>query len=408
VTEKKRAFLPYGQQYIDADDVEAVTAALRSDWLTTGPAVSQFEADMVGITGARHAVACANGTAALHLCALVLGLGPGDSVIVPTLTFLATVNAIRYVGAEVVFADVDPDTGLLSPKTLRSAIDGHMNKSSLKAVFVVHINGQSADMSGIQKIAQEGNLKIVEDACHALGGTQRDAHGRTTPVGACAMSDLTVFSFHPVKTVTMGEGGVVTTNNDDFNDRLRALRSHGIIRDAAHFVNQDLAFDQTGGPNPWYYEMHELGYNYRATDIQCALGSSQLKKLEWFVARRTELVKLYDQSLQSLAPAVRPVSRVNFGETGWHLYVVRINFKKIGVSRSDFMKKLSELGIGTQVHYVPVHRQPYYQERYGKLNCPGADAYYAQCLSLPLFPAMADEDVSRVVDGLSSILTLNT
>jgi UDP-4-amino-4,6-dideoxy-N-acetyl-beta-L-altrosamine transaminase len=392
-------FLPYGRQHIDDDDIAAVSAVLRGDWLTTGPAVDAFEAALADKVGARHAVACANGTAALHLAAMALDLGPGDRVIVPTMTFLATANAARYVGAEVVFADVDPETGLMGPDHLEAALA----QGPARAVFPVHLNGQCADMAAIAAVARDHGLAVVEDACHVLGGSQA-ADGGVRPVGACAHSNMAVFSLHPVKVMTMGEGGVVTTNDDATAARLKRLRSHGMERDPARFTEADQAFDGAGNANPWYYEMAEPGYNYRATDIHCALGLSQLGKLDRFVTRRGALMALYDDLLAPLAPAVVPITRTGTGKPAWHLCAVRIDFAGLGIERSELVRRLHEQGIGTQVHYLPVHRQPYYRARYGGLALPGADAYYDRCLSLPLYYGMSDDDIRRTVTALRNSL----
>lgn len=403
MTSPENPFIPYGRQSIDDDDIAAVVDVLRGDWLTTGPAVVAFEDALAAKTGARHAIACSSGTAALHLAALALKLGPGDAVIVPTLTFLATANAARYVGADVIFADVDADTGLLTPETLRQAIAANSGKS-IKAVFPVHLNGQCADMAAIKEIADEHAIAIVEDACHAIGGTQKTAQDMYAPVGSCVMSDMTVFSFHPVKTITMGEGGAITTNDDGLAQSLRALRSHGMIKDAASLQNADMALDDQGEPNPWYYEMQDLGYNYRASDINCALGLSQLGKLDRFVARRNELVALYDRLLSPLLPWIKPTDRVAEGATSWHLYVILVDFESLGLTRSDVMHKLRAQGLGTQVHYTPVHKQPYYKGLYGDAELAGAATYYDRCLSLPLFPTMSNDDVAYVAETLKNIL----
>ncbi len=396
-------FLPYGRQSIDDDDVAAVVRALRSDWLTTGPTVEAFEQAFAEKTGARYAIACNSGTAGLHLAMMALGLGEGDVLIVPTLTFLATANAARYVGAEVEFADVDADTGLLNEASLRAAIERSQGRA--RAVAPVHLNGPCVDMAMVARQAQEHGLAVVEDACHALGGTY-ESNGVDVPVGACRHSDMATFSLHPVKTITMGEGGVVTTNDSATCEKLKRFRSHGMTRNPEEFRNTALAFDGAGAPNPWYYEMAQPGYNYRASDINCALGLSQLAKLETFAARRRALAARYDALLAPLAPSIRPVPRVPGCDPVLHLYVVLIDFKAVGADRATIMRRLKARGIGTQVHYLPVHRQPYYQKRYGELVHPGADAYYERCLSLPLFPDMGDEDVARVVEGLKSSLDL--
>lgn len=352
-------FLPYGRHLIDQDDVDEVARVLRSDNLTGGPTVARFETAFASVVGARHAVACANGTAALHLAALALDLGPEDRVVVPSLTFLATANAPAFVGAEVVFADVDGDTGLLGPKQLLEAFA--RAGGPVRAVFPVHLNGHCVDMAGISEVATAHGAVIIEDACHALGGGYRDRMGQPFAAGACAHSAMACFSFHPVKTIAMGEGGAVTTGNPELAERLTRLRSHGMVRDPAAFTEADQAFGSDGAANPWYYEMSEPGFNYRASEIHCALGLSQLAKLDRFLSRRRQLADLYDAALAPLAPIVRPVPRPVGGDGGWHLYVVLIDFVGAATTRATVMGRLREAGIGTQVHYLPVHRQPYWR-----------------------------------------------
>lgn len=402
-----RAFLPYGRQQIEDDDVAAVAAVLRSDYLTTGPTVGAFEAAFAARTGARHAAVCANGTAALHLAAMALDLGPDDAVVVPSMTFLATANAARFVGAEVVFADVDPDTGLLTAETLEDALArSRAAGRKPRAVFPVHLNGQTADMAAIATIAKREGLRIVEDACHVLGGAYLDG-GVERPVGSCHYGDLTIFSFHPVKAIAMGEGGCVTSNDAALHDKVLHLRNHGIERDPSRFELNDLGFDERGAANPWHHEMPAPGYNYRASDIHCALGLSQLGKLDRFVAERARVAALYDERLAALAPALRPVARVAWCRPAWHLYAVQIDYAGLGLDRAGVMGRLRDQGIGTQVHYIPVHRQPYYQRRYGAQSLPGAEAYFRGTLSLPLFPAMTEVDVARVVAALAAICGRN-
>ena len=393
--------LPYGRQLIEDDDVAAVAEVLRGDYLSGGPAVQEFERGLVDVTGARHAVAVGSGTAALHVAAMTLDLKPGDQVIVPTVTFLATANAARYVGADVVFADVDADTGLMGPEQLAEAMQ---RAPSARAVFPVHLGGQVADSVGIAKVARDTGLKIVEDACHAIGTTLADS--TQTPVGACAHSDMSIFSFHPVKTIAMGEGGAVTTNSDVMAERLRTFRNHGIVREPSKLLDKAQAFTSDGVAHPWYYEMHEFGFNYRASDLQCALGRSQLGKLDRFVERRRALAERYDHELESLAPLVRPVTRTAFSHPAWHLYVVLIDFSAAGVTRDDVMHELAKQAIGTQVHYIPVHRQPYYRKLQQELQLPGADSYYERALSIPLFASMSDEEVLRVVTALKQALKI--
>jgi UDP-4-amino-4,6-dideoxy-N-acetyl-beta-L-altrosamine transaminase len=390
-------FLPYGRQTIEDDDVAAVATALRSDYLTTGPTVERFEAAFAHATGAAQAVACNSGTAALHLACLGLDLQPDDTAIVPAITFLSTANAVRMTGARVVFADVDPDTGLMTPDTLRAALArAKAQGARTRAALPVHLNGQVCDMAGLAAIADEAGLLLIEDACHALG---------TADVGATRHSRMACFSTHPVKAIATGEGGVVTTADAALAERLRRLRSHGITRNPGEFEMRDLAFDGDAA-NPWYYEMHEFGWNYRIPDLLCALGLSQLQKLERFYRRRQEVAALYDRLLAPLFPAIRPVPHGN-APHGWHLYAVLIDFDGIGVTRRRVMEALRSNGIGTQVHYTPVNRQPYYRRHAGDAVLPGADAYSTRCLSIPCYPSLTDDDVSRVVRSLEQAVMHN-
>jgi UDP-4-amino-4,6-dideoxy-N-acetyl-beta-L-altrosamine transaminase len=397
-----RPFLPYGRQLIEDDDIAAVTEVLRSDFLTTGPVVDAFESKLAEMTGAVHAISVSSGTAALHLTALALDLQPGDHAIVPSMTFLATANAALYVGAEVQFADVDADTGLLTPETMERALA--QSDAPVRAVLPVHVNGQTVDMQGVAAVPGVDEMLIVEDACHALGGQHAGLNGAVVPVGSNAFADMTVFSFHPVKTIAMGEGGAITTNDPNLADRLRVLRNIGMTREPSSFENTALAFDASGEVNPWYYEMAALGFNYRASAIHCALGLSQLGKLQRFMDKRTALMARYRERLAPLAPMIQPLAQMPDCNPAWHLCVVLIDFDAAGVSRADCMRALQARGVGTQVHYIPVHRQPFYRKRYGDLDLPGADAYYAKILSLPLFASMNDDDVDYVVDALNAVL----
>ncbi|HXP31153.1 MAG TPA: UDP-4-amino-4,6-dideoxy-N-acetyl-beta-L-altrosamine transaminase [Stellaceae bacterium] len=395
------AFLHYGHQSVDEDDIAAVAAALRGDFLTTGPLVRRFEEAVAARLGAQHVVACSSGTAALHLAAMALGLGPGDVAVVPSLTFLATANAVRFTGAEVAFADVDSETGMLTPATLRAALEG-VAPAHAKAVLPVHLAGMVADLPAIAAVAGEFGAAVIEDACHALGATYQ-ARGGMVAVGSCAQSAMACFSTHPVKAITTGEGGLVATQSAELAERARRLRSHGIEHDPARWTSA--AGLEDGKPAPWYYEMPEIGYNYRLTDIACALGLSQLGKLDRFLARRAALAARYDRQLAPLAPHLRPPARPQ-GGSAWHLYAVRIDFAALKLARGEVMRRLRAQGIGTQVHYAPVHTQPYYRARYGARDLPGAETYYRRTLSLPLYPAMAEEDVDRVVAALAAALKL--
>jgi UDP-4-amino-4,6-dideoxy-N-acetyl-beta-L-altrosamine transaminase len=383
------SFLPYGRQSIDESDIEAVCEVLRGDWLTTGPAVSDFERAFELAVGAKHAVGCSNGTAALHLALAGLDIGPGDVCIVPAVTFMATANAALYCGAEVVFADVDPETGLMTPELLKQAISS--SDGPIKAVLPVHLAGQIGDMPALRDIASREGALVVEDACHAVG-----SQARNSLAGDCRDSDAAVFSFHPVKTIAAGEGGMVTTNDPMLADRMRRLRSHGIER-AADMLER-------GADEPWWHEMQALGWNYRLSDIQAALAHSQLKRLPRFKARRRELAQFYDAALSGASPHIEPLKRVSQCDPCLHLYPVRIDFDSAGVDRVRVMERLREASIGTQVHYIPVPDQPYYRQRYGSKCLPGASAYYGHTLSLPLFYGMSDSDPARVVAALLSAL----
>jgi len=396
------SFLPYGRQVIEDDDIAAVTEVLRGDYLTTGPAVAHFEKALATSVGAKHAVVCANGTAALHMAARALDLGHGTKIVVPAITFLATASAPHMNGAEIVFADIDPATGLMTPETFRQAL---ARAGKADAVFNVHLNGQCGALEEIAVIARANGMKIVDDACHTLGAAYVGNNSGVSHIGANAHCDLSVFSFHPVKAIAMGEGGAVTTNDAAMAKRLVLARNHGMTRDTDDFTNRDDAFDEDGSANPWYYELVEPEFNWRANDIQCALGLSQLRKLDRFLARRRSIVAAYDALLAPYAPVLRPLARTRTCLPAWHLYVARIDFEAIGITRASLMRALASDGIGTQVHYFPVHRQPYYAKRFGA-ELPGADQYYAQALSLPLSAAMDDDDVERVVAALIHHLNL--
>jgi len=381
-------FLPYGRQTIEEDDIAAVADALRGDFLTTGPLVEPFEAAFAERVGARFAVACANGTAALHLAMLALGVQPGEAVIAPTTTFLATANCARYVGAEVVFADVDPASGLMTPQTLGEAL-GRLGGLKLRAVLPVHLRGDAVDLPGLAALARDAGAVLVEDAAHALGTTAEFGGERET-VGDGRHSAMTTFSFHPVKTIATGEGGMVTTNDPHLAERLRRFRSHGMVR-------------PQGGP-PWAYEMPQIGFNYRLPDLLCALGLSQLAKLDRFAARRRALAAAYGEALADLAPQVQIAASPAWSRPVPHLMTVLIDFAAAGRDRAQVIEALRARGVGSQVHYIPVHRQPYYAARYGALALPGAEAWYSRCLSLPLYPAMTEADVARVATALAAAM----
>jgi perosamine synthetase len=371
--------LPYGRQVLDAADRAAVDKVLRSAWLTQGPEVSAFEEAVARVCGARYAVACANGTAALHLACLAAGLHSGQEAIVPTLTFAATANAALYCGAKPVFVDIRADTLTIDPGQVAKAIT-----QSTGAILPVHFAGLPADMMEIAELARKKSITVIEDAAHALGASY---HGR--PVGSCEYSDMTILSFHPVKHIATGEGGMVLTNREDLRDRLRLLRTHGITRDQTLLERKD-----QGG---WYYEMRDLGYNYRITDFQCALGRSQLKKLPRFLARRRRLAKLYRRVLSQM-PNVGLQSLPDDREHAWHLLTIQVPPHR----RRALYDHLHASGILANVHYIPVHTFPYYRRiGWGNVSFPNAEKYYASALTLPLHAAMTDSDVARVVAAVS-------
>jgi UDP-4-amino-4,6-dideoxy-N-acetyl-beta-L-altrosamine transaminase len=365
-----------------------VAAALKDDFLTTGPRVEAFERAFADAVGARFAIACANGTAALHLAMLALGVSEGEVCIVPSITFLATANCARYVGAEVVFADVDPASGLMTEATLADAV-ARCEGRRIAAVLPVHLRGDVAELPALKRIADAAGAKLVEDACHALG-SRMVFDNVPAQAGDNRWGDLAVFSFHPVKTLTTGEGGMVTTADPGLAERVGRARSHGMVRPK--------------GADPWWYEMAEPGFNYRLPDVLCALGISQLAKLPRFAARRRTLARRYEKALKPLAPLVRIAQRPSWSDPVLHLMTVLIDFEAAQRDRIGVVKVLKAMGVGTQVHYIPVHRQPYYAARYGVADLPGADAWYARCLSLPLYPTMADGDVERVVEALAAAL----
>lgn len=369
--------IQYGRQSIDEDDIQAVVDVLRGDFLTTGPAVSVFEQAVCDYTGAKYAVAIANGTAALHAACYAAGIGEGDEVITTSITFAASANCVLYCGGTPVFADIKPDTYNIDPEDVRRKIT-----DKTKAIIAVHFTGQPCEMDEIHAIAKEHNLLVIEDAAHALG-----ADYKGTKIGA--LSDMTTFSFHPVKHITTGEGGMITTNNEKLYERLVLFRSHGITR------NEKLMTKNEGG---WYYQQLELGYNYRITDIQCALGVSQMKKLDRFVARRRELVERYNEAFKKVDGMICPVQAQGCNNS-WHLYVVQVT------NRKEVYDKLREAGIYANVHYIPVYKHPYYQENgYADVCCPNAEELYAHMLSLPLYPGMTDQEQEYVIKTLYSII----
>lgn len=370
------SYLPYGKQCIEDDDIDAVIKVLKSDFLTTGPNIACFEQKVANYVGAKYAVAFSNGTAALHGACFAAGIGEGDEVITTPITFAASANCVRYEGGTVVFADIKEETYNIDPLEVEKKIT-----PNTKAIIPVHFTGQPVQLDEIHTIAKKHNLIVIEDAAHALG-----AEYKGEKIGA--LSDMTMFSFHPVKHVTTGEGGVITTNNEYFYKQLLQFRSHGITRDSERFTENE---------GPWYYDMQFLGYNYRMTDIQAALGISQMNKLDGFVSRRREIVNLYNEAFKNNELIITPKQHLD-GNSSWHLYIIQLNLAKISATRKDIFEILIAQNIGVNVHYIPVHTLSYYQQLgYKKGSMPIAERLYEAIITLPLFPKMSNDDVKDVI-----------
>ena len=372
--------IPYATQCIDEDDIEAVVSALKSPHLTQGPLVEEFEKIVADYCGAKYAVAMNSGTSALHAACHAAGVVSGDEVVTSPITFAATSNSVLYCGGKPVFADVQKDTINIDPEEIKKKIT-----PKTKAIIPVHFAGHPCDMEEIQGIAKEHGLMIIEDAAHALGSEYKGSK-----IGSCKYSDMAILSFHAVKHITTGEGGMVLTNDQDLYKKLLLFRTHGITRDAEIMTKND---------GPWYYEMHELGFNYRITDFQCALGMSQLKKLDSFVKRRREIVQRYQKAFSGIPDLVLPIERESIS-SAWHIYVIRVKG-----DRKAVFNFLREKGLGVNAHYYPVYLQPYYQKLgYKAGTCPKAEEYYSKAITLPLYPKMTDKDVEYVIDAVKASL----
>lgn len=371
--------IPYGRQSIDAEDIRAVIEVLQSDWLTTGPKVNEFEQAFAARVGAKEAVAVSSGTAALHAAMYALEIGPGDEVIVPAMTFAATANCVVFQGATPVFVDVDPLSLLIDPDQVEAKIT-----SRTKAVTAVDYSGHPVDYDTLRTITEAHGIALLADACHSLGATYKQKS-----VGSLA--DLNMFSFHPVKHIATGEGGMVTTDNSQLARRMCSFRNHGITTDLHQREKQ----------GSWFYEMADLGYNYRITDFQCALGLSQLKKLSRFLEHRQKIAIKYNQAFSSV-PVIEPLTVSPDIRHAYHLYVIRVNFESLGSDRTTLFKTLRNKGIGVNVHYIPVHLHPYYRKTFGTGAglCPQAEAAYESILSIPMFSAMTDKEVETVISAV--------
>lgn len=391
-------YIPYGRQSIDDADIEAVVKVLKSDYLTTGPAVAAFEKKVADYVGAKYAVAVSNGTAALHVACLAAGIGEGDEVITTPITFAASANCVLYCGGTPVFADIDPDTYNISPEELESKIT-----PQTKAIIPVHYTGQPCDMDAILEIARKHDLLVIEDGAHALGASYKGKK-----IGSIA--DMTCFSFHPVKPVTTGEGGMIVTDNEELYRKLVLYRSHGITRDndmMQQYEDQlwqstdpalqeaaDMLRGDVMNPGGWYYQQLELGYNYRITDISCALGASQMDKLDHFLERRRQIAKKYDEAFADI-PQIKTPWQQEGCQSGWHLYMIQTMER----SRREVFDGLRQAGVGVNVHYIPVYRHPYYQRNgYAGVHCLNAEAFYERAVSLPIFPGLTGSQQDYVIE----------
>lgn len=399
----KKINLPYNRQCIDQSDIDAVVSSLKSSYLTTGPEAGEFEKEIAEYVGAKYAVVCSNGTTALHLSMIALGISKDDCVLTTPITFIADANAARMVGADVAFVDIEDETANLD---LNKVEDILQKRNDIKAIIPVHFAGHPVDIESLSKITSKYNVKIIEDGCHALGSSFTSLNNEIIRVGSCKYSEITVFSFHPIKNITTGEGGAITTNDHALYERLLSLRTHGTIKSEEKIKNKNLAFSDVNGKqvfNPWYYEMQELSNNYRISDFQCALGRSQLRKLEYFTQRRIDLVESYKVEIEKhLKGLVRPLEIKSGVRSAHHLFVVRISYGELKGGRAGLMLFLQEYGVQTQVNYMPIYLHPYYQDYLKEIPVlTHAESYYEECLSLPLFACMDNEDPRRVVELLS-------
>ncbi len=382
-TPVRDSYLAYGRQTIDDKDIDAVVNVLKGDYLTTGPYVKEFEDKIAKYVGAKYAVAVSNGTAALHMACAAIGIKEGDEVIVAPITFAASANCVLYCGGTPVFSDIDPVTYNLDPNKIEEKIT-----SKTKAIIPVDFTGQVVDIDKIKEIAKKHNLYVIEDAAHALGSEYKGEKVGT-------QADLVEFSFHPVKPITTAEGGAVTTNNEDLYNKMMAFRSHGIIRDKSKLTEDN---------GPWYHEQQSLGYNYRLTDVQSALGSSQIEKIEEFIERRREIVKTYNEYLKDIEEIVIPFE-AEFSKSGSHLYVIKIKPELLKVTRREIFEALLAENIGVNVHYIPVYLHPYYKELgYKRGLCPNAEELYDNMITLPLFPGMTETDINDVVKAVKKVI----
>jgi len=388
-----RQHIPYGKQTIDKNDIKVITDAMYKDLLTTGPTTRKFEQALSSYVNVKYTIAVSNGTAALHLASLAL-LNKDDKVLTTPNSFLATSNAILYVGAKPIFIDINED-GNINLDLCEEAIK---KDSTIKAIYAVHFSGNPINQNKLKYLKETYNITILEDCAHSIGAKFEGINA-----GSCIYSDCAIFSFHPVKNLTTGEGGAITTNSKEIYEKLMRLRNHGMTREADLCQNKAMMYDEKGNLNPWYYEMTELGFNYRITDIQCALGLSQLSKLNNFIQRRHEIAKYYDEAFSS-SKLITPLYKFTT-DSSYHLYVVKVNFTKSHLTRSELFAALVKKNIGIMVHYIPINKQPYYKNLgYGNELTPVMDKYYDECFSLPMFPKLSNEEQEYVIKSLLEVL----
>lgn len=379
----REKYLPYGLHWIDEEDIQAVVNVLRSDWITQGPRIREFEEQLTKFTGVKYSVVLSSGTAALHAACFAAGIEEGDEVITTPITFVASSNCVLYTGGRPVFADIDVDTYNIDPEEVRKTIT-----SKTKAIIPVDFAGQPVDLDKICQVARSHDLIVIEDAAHALGSEYKGKR-----VGS--ISDMTIFSFHPVKHITTGEGGAVITDNQEYYEKLLIFRNHGIIREEKKLSKKG---------EPWYYEMQQLGYNYRITDFQCILGISQLKKVDKYITRRREIARRYNEAFKEIDEIIIPQEKPRI-KSAWHIYVIRLRLDELKATRSEIFRALRAEGIGVSVHYIPVYYHPYYRGLgYRKGLCPMAEKYYEEAITLPLFPKMKDRDVKDVIEAVKKVI----
>lgn len=395
------SYIPYGRQMLDNDDINAVIETLKSDWITQGPKIAEFEQAVADRVGAKYAVAVSSGTAALHCACFAADVHAGDEIITSPITFAASGNCALFLGANVKFADIHPDTYCINHESIPATIT-----SRTKAIIPVDFSGQPCDIDEIMGIARQHHLTVIHDAAHSFGASYKNK-----PVGALA--DMTILSFHPVKPLTTGEGGMIITNSEKLAQKMRLFRSHGITNQKQDFTLPEQAHDAFNATEPcddyntiapWYYEMQGLGYNYRITDIQCALGLTQLKKLDNFIARRREIAQRYNEALSCSDNIIIPYQKPD-RESAWHLYVIQLKLNQLTKNRKQIFNLLRERNIGVHVHYIPLHLQPYYQNKFGykRGDFPFSETYYDQAITLPLFPSMTDADCQRVIQAVLDV-----